>query len=82
MDAENGEFGLQEGSPCIDAANGTVAPEFDIDGSPRVDDPEIKDTGIGSITYADIGAYEFQPSSSLFFSSISISSDVSWWIGN
>jgi len=52
---------LGAGSPCIDAANGPKAPEYDMDGNPRVDDPDCPNTGIGP-PWADMGAYEFQPS--------------------
>ncbi len=48
VDPENGDFRLQSGSPCIDAADPLTAPEFDIDGNPRGDTP-------------DIGPYEYQP---------------------
>lgn len=61
VDAEGGDFCLLPGSPCIDAADGDLAPEFDFDGNPRVDDPVTPDTGEGLITYVDIGAYEYQP---------------------
>ncbi len=51
------------GSPCIDAANGDVAPEHDKDGNPRVDDPGTEpNTGTGDPDYVDMGAYEYQPS--------------------
>jgi hypothetical protein len=53
------DFRLQPGSPCIDAADGAAAPEFDIDGNPRVDDPDSPNNGIGP-PWADMGAYEFQ----------------------
>lgn len=56
-----GDFQLAAGSPCIDAASGDAAGPADLAGSSRVDDPATPDTGYGSITYADIGAYEFQP---------------------
>ncbi|MDY0003368.1 MAG: choice-of-anchor Q domain-containing protein, partial [Polyangia bacterium] len=55
------DFRLQEGSPCIDAANGTEAPSTDMDGDSRWDDPAVTDTGTGTPTYADIGCYERQP---------------------
>jgi hypothetical protein len=61
FDPENGDFHLKAGSPCIDAADGDAAPELDLDGNPRVDDPGTTDTGAGAITYADIGAFEYQP---------------------
>jgi len=60
VDAEGGDFRLQTGSPCIDAADGDQAPEFDIEGNPRVDDPDSPNTGNGP-PWADIGAYEHQP---------------------
>lgn len=61
VDQDNGDFHLQSGSPCIDAANGDVAPNFDIEGNPHVDDPATDNTGIGASDYVDIGPYEFQP---------------------
>jgi predicted outer membrane repeat protein len=53
-------FYLQSTSPCIDAADGTSAPEFDLDGNPRVDDTSTANTGIGP-PWADMGTYEYQP---------------------
>jgi hypothetical protein len=50
---------LLPGSPCIDAADGDAAPATDIEGHTRYDDPDTTDSGVGTITYADIGAYEF-----------------------
>jgi hypothetical protein len=61
VDPEGGDFHLQSGSPCIDAADGDAATDLDFEGSPRVDDPATVDTGVGAITYADMGAYEYQP---------------------
>ncbi len=56
-----GDYHLTAGSPCIDAANGSVAPKNDITNAPRVTDTHV--TARGTITtegkYADIGAYEF-----------------------
>ena len=60
-DAGVGDLHLSAGSPCIDAANGDVAPSTDLDGNPRADDPTVTDTGIGAPAYTDIGAYEYQP---------------------
>jgi len=61
VDDGNGDYRLDPGSPCIDAANGPVAPDYDQDGYGRVDDPDSPNNGIGP-PWADMGAYEFQPS--------------------
>ena len=50
---------LKPGSPAIDAGDGSVAPAHDNDGLARIDDPAVTDTGGGSPTYTDIGAYEY-----------------------
>jgi len=60
VDPETGDFRLQPGSPCIDAADGSLAPELDIDGNPRWDDPDAPNTGVGP-PWVDMGAYEVQP---------------------
>ena len=60
VDPDSGDLHLQPGSPCIDAADGTVAPEFDIEGNERIDDTDTPNTGIGP-PWADMGAYEYQP---------------------
>lgn len=49
---------LGEGSLCIDAGDGDTALPQDITGRPRHDDPSVSDTGRGSPSYVDIGAYE------------------------
>mgnify|MGYP001036753956 CR=1 FL=1 len=54
-----GDFSLQPSSPCIDAADGTVAPPLDIDGQSRCDVTAVTNEGIGDIDYVDIGAYEY-----------------------
>lgn len=45
-------------SPCIDAGDGDKALPHDITGRSRHDDPSVSDTGRGSPSYVDIGAYE------------------------
>ncbi|MEY9931299.1 putative cell wall-binding protein [Catenulispora sp. GP43] len=50
---------LKLGSPAIDAGDGSVAPAHDNDGLARIDDPRVTDTGGGSPTFTDIGAYEY-----------------------
>jgi hypothetical protein len=55
---------LQYDSPCVDAADSSVSlsiPIFDLDKNDRtVDVGPVVDTGAGSLTYLDMGAYEFQ----------------------
>jgi len=48
-------------SSAIDAgnSNGTLYSATDVLGRARYDDPDVTDTGVGTITYADIGAYEY-----------------------
>jgi len=60
VDPEADDFHLQSGSPCIDAADGDEAPELDIEGNPRIDDPDTENTGAGP-PWADMGAFEYQP---------------------
>jgi hypothetical protein len=60
VDAFSGDFHLNSGSPCIDAADGPAAPEFDFDGNSRADDPDTPNTGIGP-PWVDMGAFEYQP---------------------
>lgn len=55
------DFHLTAGSPCIDAGDAVGAPELDIEGNPRVDDPATADTGSGDPSWVDMGAYEYQP---------------------
>ena len=60
VDAANNDYRLSIGSPCIDSGSGTDAPEYDIEGNPRVDVSGVINTGTGTPPYVDIGAYEFQ----------------------
>ena len=45
---------------CIDAAIGNLAPEKDIIGNNRYNDPNWTNIGTGDPNYADMGAYEDQ----------------------
>ena len=57
-----GIFTLSAGSPCIDAADGDLAPATDVNGSSRVDDPNTTpNMGFGTPDFVDMGAYEYQP---------------------
>lgn len=55
-----GDFRLQTGSPCINAGDGSAAPELDYFGQPRADYPYAPNTGIASANGAvpDIGIHE------------------------
>jgi formylglycine-generating enzyme required for sulfatase activity len=61
-DADNGDFTLKAGSPCIDAGDGTVAPATDYWGRPRMDVLKVADTGTPNEDgiCVDIGIYEMQ----------------------
>ena len=48
---------LGDGSQCIDSANGDEATSSDIEGIPRVDDPDASN-GVGDPPYVDMGAFE------------------------
>jgi len=50
------DFHLQEGSPCIDAGDNSIAPDSDLDGNPRIVDGNDDDSA-----EVDMGAYEYQP---------------------
>ncbi len=54
------DIDFQAGSPCIDAANGDTAPELDLLGLARYDDPDVANTGSGECDYVDIGCFEYQ----------------------
>jgi parallel beta-helix repeat protein len=57
-----GDFHLTAASAAIDSANSSVSgqPLNDADGSPRVDDLEVTNSGSGPRTYDDRGAFEYQ----------------------
>jgi len=56
---QDDDFHLEQGSPCIDAGTSEGAPETDLAGNDRFDDPETPNTGAGTYNYFDIGAYEY-----------------------
>lgn len=60
VDAAAGDYRLLPDSPCIDAADGARSPATDLDGAPRVDDPNTVNLGIGP-PWADMDAYDYQP---------------------
>ena len=61
VDFDNVDFcRIAANSPCVDAGDGTFAPETDYYGQPRMDVKRIKDTGTpnGDGVCPDIGIYE------------------------
>lgn len=65
VDAGNGDFRLVPGSVGIDAADHDAylaagAGDFDVNGNTRFVDSCMEDTGIGAVTYLDLGAFETQ----------------------
>jgi hypothetical protein len=55
------DFRLRAGSPCIDAGTSEGAPERDMEGNDRFDDPDTLNTGAGDFTYTDMGPLEYRP---------------------
>ncbi len=60
VDVPGGDLRLLPASPCIDRADGALAPPVDFAGAPRYDDPAHPNLGSGAPDYADLGAFEFQ----------------------
>ncbi|MCP4677600.1 MAG: hypothetical protein GY854_19210 [Deltaproteobacteria bacterium] len=58
--AANNNFRLASASPCIDAAEGYFAPNYDHDGHSRYDIEWSANLGLGTPDYADMGAYEYR----------------------
>ena len=97
VNPENGDFRIAANSPCVDAANGSYAPEKDYYGSPRMNVDVIRNTGTASTNGAvpDIGIYEVPgdgniPSADLTVTSVTVPEtltvgetvDVSWKVEN
>jgi parallel beta-helix repeat protein len=59
-----GDFHLTASSPAIDSADSGVSgfPATDVEGNARFDDLGVANTGLGSVPYADRGAFEYQSS--------------------
>ena len=60
VDPSTGDFRISTGSPCVDAANGAIAPETDSYGRVRMDVLSVRDKGTPAANGAvpDIGIYE------------------------
>ena len=61
-DPDNGDYTISANSPCVDAGDGTVAPEVDYWDRPRMNVMKIMDVGIPNAmgVCPDIGIYEVQ----------------------
>ena len=60
FDPDSANYRIKSTSPCVDAADGYVAPEKDYYGSPRMNVEIVRDSGTASANGAvpDIGIYE------------------------
>lgn len=62
VDPANGDFRIREGSPCVDAADSSAAPELDYFGQPRITfTGRTNDTELAKGPLADIGICEVMP---------------------
>jgi len=62
LDMTQGDFRLRATSPCIDAGYaGTNAPSKDFYALLRYDEPAVANTGSGTVSYYDMGAFEVTP---------------------
>src|SRR5215468_4011651 len=61
--AATADFRLMAGSPAIDCAMSSAAnwPATDATGGARMDDSRTANTGVGPVTFADLGPLEFIP---------------------
>lgn len=61
VNPRSGNFHLTENSPAIDSANSSAPGQlpYDQEGTPRRNDPDLRNTGAGVNAYDDRGAYEF-----------------------
>jgi hypothetical protein len=69
MDPANGDYAIGQGSSCIDAGDGDAAPATDFLGQSRSNDTLIPNTGAGSPSYTDVGAFEYTQNSKLMLTS-------------
>lgn len=62
VDPANGDFRIREGSPCVDAADSSAAPDLDYFGQPRITfTGRTNDTELAEGPLADIGICEVMP---------------------
>ena len=60
VNVDANDYRIKATSPCVDAADGSVAPQFDRYGSPRMNVESVRPTGVANAGGAvpDIGIYE------------------------
>lgn len=58
---QDNDFQLNAGSPCIDFSDAAEAPETDMAGNDRWDDPTVPNSGTLETAFADMGALEYLP---------------------
>ena len=60
VDVDKNDYRIRVTSPCVDAADGSVAPESDAYGSPRMSVPNVRPIGVATPNGAvpDIGIHE------------------------
>lgn len=66
-DPDRWDFQLQPGSAAIDAGTSEAAPDRDLNGRSRVDEPSAPNRGGGTRPDYDIGAFEFSGRPSAYF---------------
>ncbi|MHC4251069.1 MAG: choice-of-anchor Q domain-containing protein, partial [Planctomycetota bacterium] len=81
-DAAAGDLRISAGSPCIDSADGAAAPDLDIDGVPRADDPSTPNSGTAVPDFADMGAFEFLAAGAEAIRVISPNGGENWAVGS
>ena len=96
-DPANGNYRIMANSPCVDAGDGTIAPEKDYYGSPRMNVNGVRPTGSVAANGAvpDIGIYEVPgdgniPAADLTVTSVTVPAkltvgkamEVSWKVEN
>jgi parallel beta-helix repeat protein len=61
LDATGWDFRLQASSPAVDSADSSVVgwTAQDLAGNAPADHPSVDNTGVGPVTFADLGAHEF-----------------------
>lgn len=74
------DYHLLAGSPCIDAAVGSAAPTFDLEGNPRFDEADIGcfefDKSVSTTQLSDLGKMEIFPNPATEQFTFTLESDI------